>query len=195
MIRRPPIATRTDPLFPYTTLFRSLPMRPRPSGCPVSTARARSSSDPVMHMKIELGRLRIGILGAGILLVCGGAPASAASLREALAQTYRTNPSLTGARAGLRALDEGVPQAKALGRPTFAITSGLTQSFRGIGRLNSGGRSLTASGDIDVPLFQGGKVRSAIKSAERRIDAGRADLRSVEAEPFVDVVAAYLEVR
>src|SRR3546814_17020426 len=29
MIRRPPRSTRTDPLFPYTTLFRS--PRPRPS--------------------------------------------------------------------------------------------------------------------------------------------------------------------
>src|SRR3546814_6986052 len=27
MIRRPPISTRTDTLFPYTTLFRSLPKR------------------------------------------------------------------------------------------------------------------------------------------------------------------------
>src|SRR3546814_5240379 len=106
--------------------------------------------------------------------------ASADTLREARDQAYRSNPSLTGARAGLRALDEGVPQAKALGRPTFAITSGLTQSFRGIGRLNSGGRSLTANGDIDIPIFQGGKVRSAIKSAESRIDAGRADLRRSE---------------
>src|SRR3546814_19100694 len=26
MIRRPPISTRTDPLFPYTTLFRSAPV-------------------------------------------------------------------------------------------------------------------------------------------------------------------------
>src|SRR3546814_15108316 len=26
MIRRPPRSTRTDPLFPYTTLFRSLPL-------------------------------------------------------------------------------------------------------------------------------------------------------------------------
>src|SRR3546814_10003862 len=120
MIRRPPIATRTDPLFPYTTLFRSLPMRPRPSGCPVSTARARSSSDPVMHMKIELGRLRIGILGAGILLVCGGAPASAASLREALAQTYRTNPSLTGARAGLRS-EEHTSELQSLMRISYAV--------------------------------------------------------------------------
>src|SRR3546814_9453256 len=33
MIRRPPRSTRTDTLFPYTTLFRSLPgcRRPRPS--------------------------------------------------------------------------------------------------------------------------------------------------------------------
>src|SRR3546814_7903672 len=30
MVRRPPISTRTDTLFPYTTLFRSAP---RPSSC------------------------------------------------------------------------------------------------------------------------------------------------------------------
>src|SRR3546814_2738120 len=29
MIRRPPISTRTDTLFPYTTLFRSRPARSR----------------------------------------------------------------------------------------------------------------------------------------------------------------------
>src|SRR3546814_2925302 len=29
MIRRPPISTRTDTLFPYTTLFRSRARRPR----------------------------------------------------------------------------------------------------------------------------------------------------------------------
>src|SRR3546814_9078139 len=31
MIRRPPRSTRTDTLFPYTTLFRSLPSFPPPS--------------------------------------------------------------------------------------------------------------------------------------------------------------------
>src|SRR3546814_5094035 len=31
MIRRPPRSTRTDTLFPYTTLFRSAPLPPRPS--------------------------------------------------------------------------------------------------------------------------------------------------------------------
>src|SRR3546814_4525008 len=49
MIRRPPRSTRTDTLFPYTTLFRSA--RPRPSarrdrGCAsVRSGRTRSGSD------------------------------------------------------------------------------------------------------------------------------------------------------
>src|SRR3546814_10733070 len=41
MIRRPPRSTRTDTLFPYTTLFRSV----RPQGPAV--ARVETSDDPV----------------------------------------------------------------------------------------------------------------------------------------------------
>src|SRR3546814_1411016 len=39
MIRRPPRSTRTDTLFPYTTLFRS-PRPRRPNRCGRLTARA-----------------------------------------------------------------------------------------------------------------------------------------------------------
>src|SRR3546814_4466201 len=40
MIRRPPRSTRTDTLFPYTTLFRSVHLGPRP--CPGRAADAAS---------------------------------------------------------------------------------------------------------------------------------------------------------
>src|SRR3546814_17247900 len=46
MIRRPPRSTRTDPLFPYTTLFRSLCRRPSPlrlAGKPASLAAPPAS--------------------------------------------------------------------------------------------------------------------------------------------------------
>src|SRR3546814_20899462 len=36
MIRRPPRSTRTDTLFPYTTLFRSKQMPPRSASCEVA---------------------------------------------------------------------------------------------------------------------------------------------------------------
>src|SRR3546814_3692334 len=65
-------------------------------------------------------RTKLKMLAGAALLAAAFTPAASAdTLREALDQAYRSNPSLTGARAGLRALDEGVPQAKALGRPTF----------------------------------------------------------------------------
>src|SRR3546814_4551294 len=44
MIRRPPRSTRTDTLFPYTTLFRSDPHPPlRPPGPSADRARCRAS--------------------------------------------------------------------------------------------------------------------------------------------------------
>src|SRR3546814_1660662 len=44
MIRRPPRSTRTDTLFPYTTLFRSL--RPRRQPLVDATRRPAAGADP-----------------------------------------------------------------------------------------------------------------------------------------------------
>src|SRR3546814_18538232 len=45
MIRRPPRSTRTDTLFPYTTLFRSIGDRVLP-GCPRHADRLGGDADP-----------------------------------------------------------------------------------------------------------------------------------------------------
>src|SRR3546814_2035215 len=51
MIRRPPRSTRTDTLFPYTTLFRSLP---RPLG---ARGRTRGSRQRPRGVPVERGSL------------------------------------------------------------------------------------------------------------------------------------------
>src|SRR3546814_5274844 len=51
MIRRPPISTRTDPLFPYTTLFRSQQPQPFQHG---DRFAQRSAADPQ-----QLGQLAL----------------------------------------------------------------------------------------------------------------------------------------
>src|SRR3546814_15592026 len=51
MIRRPPRSTRTDTLFPYTTLFRSLL-------CATSTARAVDVDEQSRRCDIEKNALR-----------------------------------------------------------------------------------------------------------------------------------------
>src|SRR3546814_5517274 len=55
MIRRPPRATRTDTLFPYTTLFRSGAFYPA-----LSQGRARSSGS--RDFACEIGPLRMTII-------------------------------------------------------------------------------------------------------------------------------------
>ena len=61
---------------------------------------------------------------AAVLAVAGwGSAAQAASLYEALATAYATNPTLDAARAQLRATDEGVPQVLSEWRPTVLGTA------------------------------------------------------------------------
>src|SRR3546814_15685031 len=69
MIRRPPRSTRTDTLFPYTTLFRSLG-RPRTSHAPqrVPTAGPARAGRP-FHRRT---RRRVGSLAKHLLDAPGG---------------------------------------------------------------------------------------------------------------------------
>src|SRR3546814_4230897 len=52
MLRRPPRSTRTDPLFPYTTLFRSQAQRFAP--LPVVEDQCRREIDVLRHGKAAL---------------------------------------------------------------------------------------------------------------------------------------------
>lgn len=122
-------------------------------------------------------------------------PATAETLRDALAKAYKTNPTLTGARAGQRAVDENVPIAKSRGRPTADLSSQFTENLI-ISSTNffSPTRTFGVRGNLAVPLYQGGGVKNAIRAADARVDAGQANLRGTESELFNQVVAAYLDV-
>src|SRR3546814_9630031 len=70
MIRRPPRSTRTDTLFPYTTLFRSRgcaksASRLRPAGMAGTAAKARPYRRVLRAMSAALAALKIGFIGAG----------------------------------------------------------------------------------------------------------------------------------
>ena len=45
-----------------------------------------------------------------------------------------------------------------------------------------------------MPIYQGGAIKNAIRGADARIEAGRADLRDTEASLFSQVVGAYMDV-
>lgn len=137
-----------------------------------------------------------GVAPAALIIasLVGVAPASADTLRDALTQAYGSNPTLLGARARLRQTDEGVPIAASQGRLGVSADGGYTENVRRSDSLTSPRRQVTAGVSASIPVFQGGAVRNAVRAARERVDAGRADLRSAEAQTFTDVVAAYMDV-
>jgi outer membrane protein len=122
-------------------------------------------------------------------------PAAAETLREALTETYNTNPTLTATRAGQKAINEGVPLAKANGRPDASGTASYTELLpRSDGTNFSPDRLFNVGVNASVPLYTGGAVRNSIAAAENRVEAGFANLRATESSIFSAVVASYMDV-
>lgn len=134
------------------------------------------------------------LIRAGALALLAATPLRAETLQDALAAAYTTNPDLTSQRAAVRALDESVEIAAAQGRPFVSGTAGVQQAFDSIGR-GDDGRALTATANLNLPLFQGGRVRNGVRAADRRVEAGRETLRAVENAVLTGVVTAYLDVQ
>src|SRR3546814_9415807 len=83
MIRRPPRSTRTDTLFPYTTLFRSL------------LQADTTMTDTDKKQSLRRARWLAGLAAGALLLPV---TAHAETLQGALAKAYENNPTLTGAK-------------------------------------------------------------------------------------------------
>ncbi|MBY8827613.1 TolC family outer membrane protein [Hephaestia mangrovi] len=139
--------------------------------------------------------IRSIVLGGAALATVFASPAFGETLQQALRQAYDSNPTITGARAGQRALDESVPLARANGLPSANVETDYTENVvKGANAYLAPSRSLTVSPQISVPIYAGGGVRNSIKAAKTRVEAGQANLRETEAELFTAVVGAYMDV-
>ena len=126
----------------------------------------------------------------------GSAPAGAQSLAEALTATYQSNPSLLAARAELKAVNEGVPQALSDWRPSVSL-AGAAGAQR-IDAQRPGGAETTypigASVLLAQPLYRGGRTIAAVSQAEAEVRAQRARLASSEQTVLLDAAVAYMDV-
>ncbi|MEI6985279.1 MAG: TolC family outer membrane protein [Rhodospirillaceae bacterium] len=151
--------------------------------------------------------MNIGIFGLVAAISCGSALAQ--TLEEALSQAYISNPVLFAARASLRAVDEGVPQAQALGRPTAAATGTAGPTWTKGGIIGTAAPSAVASGvpdkvvrtnprtvglTVTQQIYRGGLVDASISQAENAVQAQRASLLDTEQTMMLQAVTAYLDV-
>lgn len=135
------------------------------------------------------------VLGAGASALALASPAQADTLQEALSQAYRNNPTLLGARANQRAVDENVPIQESAGIPSINATATYTEFIKNSpNSFTAPDRTFRVGPSLTVPVYSGGAIRNAVKAAKERVDAGQADLRAVESAIFNQVVAAYMDV-
>ncbi len=136
--------------------------------------------------------LYLTVATAGLAL---GSSVRADDLREALASAYNTNPNLEAARAGQRANDENVPINRATGLPTATATATHIEFVRQSGnQFTAPARNFGINLAVTAPIYSGGAVKNAIRAADERVEAGRADLRGTESSIFSQAVAAYMDV-
>jgi outer membrane protein len=141
---------------------------------------------------MSLKVMRIALLAGACLGVA--APAQADTLKEALTKAYHDNPSLEAARANLRATDENVVIERSDALPSASATANFTENLYDSSDAPGPGRQFGSQLSLTMPVYSGGATRNAIRAAETRVGAGRADLRSTESATFTQVVAAYMDV-
>ena len=137
-------------------------------------------------------------LAFGILTTGSAAVAQPRTLQDALAAAYSNNPSLQGARAQLRATDEGVPQALSGWRPQVVLSGAVGY---GDGSIRSGGQVgrndrviFTEQASLTQPLYRGGATRAGTNQADNQVFAQRGRLIATEQQVFSDTINAFVQV-
>jgi outer membrane protein len=148
------------------------------------------------------------------LLCAVASPLRAETLNGALLRAYNSSPVINSGRAGVRALDEKVPQAKAGMRPRASAGAFLgAQQNRNVQlqdevdlvdpsiplarvRSTQSGSSAPRSANffIEQPVFDGLKTMNATQRAESGVYAGRERLRLTEQRVLFAAAAAYMNV-
>ncbi|MDC0032996.1 TolC family outer membrane protein [Alphaproteobacteria bacterium] len=128
-----------------------------------------------------------------------GLIAQAETLTEALAKAYQNNPTLLAARARLRVIDEGVPEALSGWRPTVSLSYNIGKTHRdSSGSSSSGSQNSTprtGSITLDQNIYRGGRTHSETKRAEQNVLAQRARMVTTEQQVMFDAGTAYVDVQ
>jgi len=141
---------------------------------------------------------RLCLLAALVAPIWSAGPAAAATLTDALATTYRTNPDLKAARRELGATNEAVPQALSGWRPEVSISGSVGKQ-----RLNQKSTffsdevySTPLQGQLEVrqPLYRGGRNAANTERAVSRVGAERARLMGTEQDVLLRAARAYMNV-
>ncbi|WP_243368244.1 TolC family outer membrane protein [Microvirga solisilvae] len=143
-----------------------------------------------------------------VFVLTGVNAVSAETLESALAKAYGNNPNLNAQRAGVRAADENIAQAKAGYRPQITATADVGRTYTQYDSRGPGnpftrepnapeGQQLTPRGyglEATQMIFDGFRTDNSVRRAESNVLASREDLTTVEQNTLFSTASAYMNV-
>lgn len=166
------------------------------------------------NWKQPLGKSMLRSIAAVVLGVClllavpaptfAQDPSPQMKLRQVLTQTYSENPTLQSARAELRNVAEGIPQAKSGWRPNVAASANhqfQKTEFHGGGagaipgfNANQTTTNQTVGLTVTQPLFRGLRTVNSTSAAENTFYAQQASLRDTAQSVLLAAITVYMDV-
>ena len=142
----------------------------------------------------------IKLIGYALVLALSSVGlASGQSLEDSLALAYTSNPTLQAERARVRAVAEGVVQARAGYLPNVSASAGISRSrtessggfFNQANTVTPKNYSINAS----QAVWRGGRITGAIDQAEANALAAQENLRAIEQSILLEAATAFMNIR
>jgi outer membrane protein len=137
-----------------------------------------------------------GVMTSAFVLA-GASGASAETLESALARAYGNNPSLNSVRAGVRATDETVAQAKSGYRPQVNANARVGRTYTNVTSGGGDTRNLMPRSfglQVQQNLFNGFITENTVRRAETTVLGSREDLNNNEQSILAQGATAYMDV-
>ncbi len=155
-------------------------------------ARPASGGRPFPINPVRTLALAMLFSAVGLMALSGNARAE--TLLDALASTYRNNPSLGAARESALAVGENLPRAEAGYKPRIRATgeAGYRRKWPGTAA-NDDGTSYGLNLQATQPVFDGFRTRNAVAQAQAQNQGAQQSLRNSEHSILLAAVKAYVQ--
>ncbi len=119
-------------------------------------------------------------------------PLSSPSIEEAVAQAYQHRGDYQAAMAEVAAAKAQLRAARAERYPSVGVNANWGDI--GTGGFSDGHQTYQVAGSVKVPLFQGGRVRGEIETAQARLHQAQSKLSDLKEQIDYDVRTALLNL-
>lgn len=159
----------------------------------IEQQRLTSDRADLAKQKLALARLLGVPLGVELALQekLSPNPTTLQPLEETILRGVSQRPDLGSSEASLRAAEQAVKAARAERIPSASING--YYGVQGVTPTSGGSGVFAATGSVNIPIWQGGRIESDVQQAQAVVDQRRAEYQDQRGVVELDIRNAYID--